>query len=318
MTDPVTNPASDPVSDDPDSPKDWAGSVESSDSKGPAAAHTRRADGSAGDADYARIGTGYSTYRQPEPAIAAAIGAALGTAVTVLNVGAGAGSYEPTDRRVSAVEPSATMRRQRPAHLSVAIDATAEHIPFDDDAFDAAMATFTVHQWPDLTAGLAEVRRVTRGPVLVLTCDPAALEASWLTRYAPEVIATEARRYPAIAAIEQALTDPDADPDPDGRAGVGGTRVEVQAVDIPLGCVDGFSEAYYGRPELLLNPGARRANSAWSFVGPEVEQRFEQTLRADLDSGAWDKQFGHLRRQPTFAGSLRLVIGRSAADELGQ
>ncbi|PRY13554.1 class I SAM-dependent methyltransferase [Kineococcus rhizosphaerae] len=264
---------------------------------------TPRTDGSAGDADYARIGTGYSTYRRPDPVIAAAVETALGTAETVLNVGAGAGSYEPAERRVSAVEPSATMRRQRPPHLSVAVDATAEHLPFDDGAFDAAMATFTVHQWPDLAAGLAEVRRVTRGPVLVLTCDPAALEASWLTRYAPEVIATEARRYPAIAAIERALTGP----------GAAGARVEVRAVDIPLGCVDGFSEAYYGRPELLLDPGARRANSAWSFVGPEVERRFEQTLRADLDSGAWDAEFGHLRRQPTFAGSLRLVVGHGPA-----
>ncbi|GAA0310363.1 class I SAM-dependent methyltransferase [Kineococcus aurantiacus] len=257
----------------------------------------RRADGSAGDADYGGIGTGYSTYRRPEPVVAAAIEAALGPAVTVLNVGAGAGSYEPADRRVTAVEPSATMRRQRPPHLSVAVDATAEHLPFDDGAFDAAMATFTVHQWPDLAAGLAEVRRVTRGPVLVLTCDPAALEASWLTRYAPEVIATEARRYPAIAAVERALTAP------------GGGWVRVQPVDVPLGCVDGFSEAYYGRPELLLDPGARRANSAWSFVGPDVERRFERTLRADLASGAWDREFGHLRRQPSFAGSLRLVTG---------
>lgn len=267
----------------------------------PSEVRTRLADGSAGDADYARIGTGYTSYRRPEPVIAAAIEAALESAATVLNVGAGAGSYEPTGRRVTAVEPSATMRGQRPPHLSVAVDATAEHLPFDDDAFDAAMATFTVHQWPDLAAGLTEVRRVTRGPVLVLTCDPAALEAYWLTRYAPEVIATEARRYPAIDAIRQAL------------AGPTGTRVEVQDVDIPWGCLDGFSEAYYGRPEMLLDPGARQANSAWSFLGPDVEQRFEQTLRADLDSGAWDHEFGYLRRQPFFEGSLRLIIGYPAS-----
>lgn len=271
-----------------------------------------KVDGSAGDADYARIGTGYTSYRHPEPAFMAAIDAELGSARTVLNVGAGAGSYEPTDRVVTAVEPSATMRHQRPPHLATAVDATAEDLPFPDATFDAAMATFTVHQWPDLAAGLAEVRRVTQGPVLVLTCDPATLAASWLNRYAPEVIATEARRYPPIHDITRllakALTGHTSDPASAPQDKQTPVRVRVRALDIPLGCVDGFSEAYYGRPEMLLDPGARQANSAWSFVGPEVEQRFEQTLRADLDSGAWDRDFGHLRHQSTFDGSLRLLI----------
>ncbi|GAA3132567.1 hypothetical protein JOF29_005231 [Kribbella aluminosa] len=131
-----------------------------------------RADGSAGDADYGRIGEGYTSYRQPEPEFEAAIRAALGPAWTILNIGAGAGSYEPRDLDVTAVEPSAKMRAQRPADRVAAIDGTAENLPFADDTFDAAMATFTVHQWSDLGAGLVEVRRVTRGPVVVLTCDP--------------------------------------------------------------------------------------------------------------------------------------------------
>ena len=118
------------------------------------------------------IGPGYRGYRQPEPEFAAAIERALGDARRVLNVGAGAGSYEPRDRDVTAVEPSATMRAQRPPELSTAVDAVAENLPFDDDAFDAAMATFTVHQWPDLEAGLAEVRRVTVGPIVIMTGDP--------------------------------------------------------------------------------------------------------------------------------------------------
>ena len=257
-------------------------------------AEDRHDDGSAGDADYGAIGPGYSRYRQPEPAFAAAISACLDGARTVLNVGAGAGSYEPDHLEVTAVEPSAAMRAQRPAGAAPALDAVAEDLPFADRTFDAALASFTVHQWRDLRGGLREVRRVTRGPVVVLTCDPAALERSWLHEYAPEVIATEAGRYPSIS---------------DVRSGLGGS-VTVEHLPIPLACVDGFSEAYYGRPEALLDPDARRANSAWSFVDPDTAVRFVRTLRADLASGAWDDRYGHLRTQPTFDGSLRLLVGR--------
>src|SRR4051812_41804637 len=129
----------------------------------------RHADGSAGDANYGTIGHGYARFRQPDPRIAAYVHAALGAARTVLNVGAGAGSYEPTDRLVTPVEPSAVMRAQRPAHLPPAINAVAEHLPFAAGTFEASMATVTVHQWSDLAAGLAEMRRVTRGPVVILT-----------------------------------------------------------------------------------------------------------------------------------------------------
>jgi SAM-dependent methyltransferase len=257
-------------------------------------ADARRADGSAGDADYGAIGTNYASYRRPDPRIASAILAALGSADSILNVGAGAGSYEPRGRNVTAVEPSASMRAQRPAELAVAIDATAENLPFEDGAFDAAMATFTVHQWPDLAAGLRELRRVTTGPVVILTCDPAELDRFWLVDYAPEVIETEARRYPAPSDVARLL---------------GGT-VDVSVLPIPLDCTDGFGEAYYGRPEALLDPGARLANSAWSFVGPDVEARFDAHLRRDLESGAWDAKYGALRTQPEFDGSLRLIAGR--------
>ncbi|MEI9983799.1 MAG: methyltransferase domain-containing protein [Aliidongia sp.] len=254
---------------------------------------TKREDGSAGDADYGAIGGGYTRYRRAEPRIAAQILAALGPAETVLNVGAGAGSYEPTDRHVTAVEPSAAMRAQRPASLSLAIDAAAEALPFPDRHFDASMSTFSVHQWSKLEAGLTEMRRVTRGPVVILTCDPDALDRFWLHRYAPEVTEVEARRYPAIEAVRQAL----------------GGSCDIRTVAIPLHCRDGFNEAYYGRPEMLLQPGARLACSGWSFVAPEAVERFATTLRGDLASGAWDRQYGHLRRQPEFEGPLRLVIG---------
>jgi SAM-dependent methyltransferase len=254
----------------------------------------RFTDGSAGDADYGSIGHGYASFREPEPAIAALIARALGDARHVLNVGAGAGSYEPVDRTVTAVEPSAAMRAQRPAHLSRAIDATAQALPFADGSFDTAMTTFSVHQWPDLEAGLKEMRRVTRGPVVVMSCDPAALDGFWLAEYAPEVIATEARRYPTIAAI---------------AAGLGG-RSDVIDVPIPLHCRDGFNEAYYGRPQMLLDPAARQACSAWSFVAHGAVARFEAALRADLASGAWDARHGALRTLPQFSGSLRLIVSR--------
>jgi len=252
----------------------------------------RLVDGSAGDANYGVIGQGYAAYRQPEPRIAGCIDAALGQARTVLNVGAGAGSYEPLDRIVTAVEPSAAMRAQRPAWLSAALDAVAEQLPFPDGHFDASMATFTVHQWADLAAGLAEMRRVTRGPVVILSCDPELVQLFWLNAYAPEVLAAEARRYPALGRIGAVL----------------GGRVSVVPVPIPLDCRDGFNEAYYGRPERLLDDGARLACSAWSFVSTATAQAYVDHLRRDLADGSWDARYGSLRQQPEFDGSLRLIV----------
>jgi SAM-dependent methyltransferase len=254
--------------------------------------HKRHSDGSAGDADYGTIGQGYARQRQPEPRFAAFIEDRLGTAVKVLNVGAGAGSYEPLGRDVTAVEPSAAMRAQRPPHLPPAIDAVAENLPFADRHFDAAMATFTVHQWKDVRRGLAEMRRVTKGPIVILTCDPVKRDRFWLAAYAPEVIAVEARRYPPIDVIAEAL----------------GGNVDVVPAAIPLDCRDGFNEAYYGRPEKLLDPSARQACSAWSFVDRGIVERFERELKRDLDSEAWDATHGHLRMQPEFIGSLTFVV----------
>ncbi|MEV0611475.1 methyltransferase domain-containing protein [Polymorphospora rubra] len=251
----------------------------------------RRQDGSAGDADYGVIGKTYSDYRRPDSRIAQAVWDALGDARTVLNVGAGAGSYEPTDREVTAVEPSASMRSQRPATISAAIDAVAESLPFPDDSFDAAMTTFSVHQWGNLAAGLSEIRRVTRGPIVILTCDPNLLDRFWLAEYAPDVISTERRRYPAMSQLAE---------------GLAGT-VTVDPVPVPLDCTDGFNEAYYGRPEELLVAGARAACSAWSFVDPTQADEYTATLKAAIDSGDWDARYGALRQQPTFEGSLVIV-----------
>ncbi|MFB6785307.1 class I SAM-dependent methyltransferase [Streptomyces olivaceus] len=251
----------------------------------------RTHDGSAGDVDYGAIGSGYSSFRRPDARIAHVIAQALGGADTVLNVGAGTGSYENPAHATTAVEPSLAMRAQRPAQLATALDAVAEDLPFDDDQFDASMALFSVHQWSDTAAGLREMRRVTRGPVVVLTCDPLLVRDFWLYDYAPDVLDTEARRYPALNAL---------------AGGLGGT-VTVDAVPIPLDCTDGFNEAYYGRPEMLLDPAARQACSAWSFIDDRARQEFDISLRRALGSGAWDEAFGHLRSRPVYRGSLVLL-----------
>lgn len=253
----------------------------------------RQVNGSAGDVDYAEIGGSYSRYRQPDPIIAAQIHRALGQARTVLNVGAGAGSYEPSHCQVTAVEPSASMRAQRPPDLPAAIDAVAEDLPFDDDSFDASMASVTIHQWSDLEAGLFEMRRVTRGPVVLLVCDPAPMMDYWLSDYIPEVREIEARRFPSLERL---------------KAGLGG-NVIVEPVPVPLNCKDGFNEAYYGRPEAFLDRDARLACSSWSFVPTAAIERFEAKLSADLESGEWDRKYGHFRSQPFFDGPLRLVTG---------
>ena len=250
----------------------------------------------AGDFDYEAGGSGYATQRRTDPRIAALVHAALGDARTVVNVGAGAGSYEPTDRLVTAVEPSASMRAQRPAHLSAAVDATAEYLPFPDQSFDAAMATITVHQWTDTDQGLRELRRVSRGPVVVLTFDGDALDLLWLADYAPELIAAERRRYPV----------------PDHVLDVLGGTGTITPVPIPIDCVDGFTEAFYARPERFLDPAVRASQSAWGFVDDAATDRAVDRLAADLASGAWDARYGHLRTQPEFVGSLRLIVAEPA------
>jgi len=246
----------------------------------------------AGDFDYESGGGGYGRGRRTEPRIAALVHAALGDAKTVVNVGAGTGSYEPDDRDVIAVEPSASMRSQRSAKAAPVVNARAEQLPFRDDCFDAAMAMITIHQWSEPETGLKELRRVSRGPVVILTFDGDALDQWWLADYVPELIEAEARRYPAIDRVCEVL----------------GGVTSVTAVPIPFDCADGFTEAFYGRPEAFLDPEIRRSQSAWGFVDPDVADRFEARLRADLSSGAWDREHGQLRTQEELIGSLRLIV----------
>ncbi|HEX6277299.1 MAG TPA: methyltransferase domain-containing protein [Polyangiaceae bacterium] len=247
---------------------------------------------SGGDVDYDAHGAGYALKRRTDPRIEALVHAALGNAKTIVNVGAGAGSYEPLDRHVIAIEPSRVMRAQRSPLHSPAIDGVAERLPLDDASVDAAMAMITVHQWADAARGLKELRRVTRGPVVVLTFDPDALDRFWLADYVPELVAAERTRFPYIDSI---------------RGSLGGTS-RVTVVPVPIDCVDGFTEAYYARPERFLEPAVRRSQSAWGFVGPDVADRRIGELTADLASGKWDQRYGEWRRRPTFEGSLRLVV----------
>jgi SAM-dependent methyltransferase len=247
---------------------------------------------SAGDFDYDSHGQGYARQRRTDPRIAALVHQALGSARTLLNIGAGAGSYEPEDRYVLAIEPSASMRAQRPAHLAPAIHGVAEKLPLDDQSVDASMALVTVHQWPDLQKGLSELRRVTRDHIIVLTFDGDALDRYWLVDYVPELMGVERGRYPAIDSICKML----------------GGKTDVQTVPIPIDCVDGFTEAFYARPEQFLDPAVRRAQSAWGFVTQEVQERFVRQLGDDLQSGAWEKRYGNWRARPYFEGSLRLIV----------
>lgn len=252
---------------------------------------------SAGDVDYSVIGVGYSNLRRPDPRIAAMIHGALGDARTILNIGAGAGSYEPLDREVIAIEPSEAMRAQRPAHLTRAIDARAESLPLADQSVDATMGIITVHQWQDLQRGLRELLRVTRGAIVLMVFEPEAAKTFWLGDYCPELAAVEGRRDPPMHVLRDAL-------------GVQGRVVDVRPVPVPIDCTDGFSEAYYARPERFLDPAVMRSQSSWAFVGEDVRDRVRRDLKSDLESGAWDKKYGHYRAMPTFIGALRLVVSR--------
>ncbi|KAJ3329992.1 hypothetical protein HDU93_000681 [Gonapodya sp. JEL0774] len=258
-------------------------------------------DGSAGDVDYEKLSSTYPHYRVPEPAIMAMIEHSLGDAKTVLNVGAGAGSYEPWETRtVTAVEPSAAMRAKRLPPLSQAVDAVAQALPFADGTFDAAMATFSVHQWrAELELGLSEMMRVSSKTVVLLTFDPETLAKFWIAEYTGEMLTVEAgRRFPTMARLQDIL----------GRHGA--SVVEVIPIPIPLNCTDGFIEAYYGRPEMYLDEAVRKAQSSWSFFSKERQTGYVNKLRSDLESGLWDKKYGHLRSLKEYQGSVRLVVAR--------
>jgi len=243
---------------------------------------------------YDTIGGTYTVTRRTEPRIAAQVWAALGDARTVLNVGAGTGSYEPPDRDVTAVEPSALMRAQRPDGAAPCVEAAAQNLPFEDQSFDAAMAFATVHHWPDPIAGLMEMRRVARRVVVFTheTSDADWLDRFWLTRdYLPEVADFLVGR-PSLAELASAI---------DAR---------VEPVLIPWDCVDGFFEAYWRRPEAYLDDDVRRGMSVWARVGPDAERRAMRGLREDLATGRWAERNRDIIALDSAELGLRLLVGR--------
>ncbi len=241
---------------------------------------------------YDTIGATYTVTRRTEPRIAAKVWAALGDARTVLNVGAGPGSYEPSDRYVLAVEPSALMRSQRPAGAAPCVAAYAQSLPFGDQSFDAAMAFATVHHWQDPIAGLREMRRVARRVVVFThdTTNAGWLHRFWLTRdYLPEVADLIVGR-PSLAELASAI----------------GAR--IRPVPIPWDCADGFFEAYWRRPEAYLDENVRRGVSVWAKVGRDAERRAVRSLRDDLASGLWGERNRELVDLDTAELGLRLLI----------
>jgi SAM-dependent methyltransferase len=237
---------------------------------------------------YDHIGQSYNALRRPDPRIAQRIVRALGEAHCVANIGAGAGSYEPRDREVIAVEPSMTMIRQRPIGRRLAVQAVAEHLPFKDASVDATLAILTIHHWQDWHRGLEEVGRICRGPIVILTWDPAAWRF-WLTdEYLPQLIDWDRQDFPSLEMLRRALG-----------------KLSVEVVPIPADCSDGFLGAYWQRPQSYLDPNVRSAISSFSKitdVAPGIER-----LRLDLQSGAWHRKHGHLLERSSLDIGYRLV-----------
>jgi SAM-dependent methyltransferase len=240
---------------------------------------------------YDEIGLGYRAHRRADPRVAGAITRALGEARTVVNVGAGAGSYEPTDRPVVAVEPSAAMITQRPAGSAPVVQASATHLPFRDAAFDAALAVLTVHHWPDRAGGLAELARVA-DRVVLLTWDPATPSFWLVDDYFPEIWAIDRPIFPSLDELRSLL----------------GT-LEVQPVPVPHDCLDGFLGAYWRRPEAYLDPGVRGAMS--TFTKLRDPEPGVARLRADLADGTWQRRHADLLDRADLDLGYRLVIRRS-------
>jgi SAM-dependent methyltransferase len=244
---------------------------------------------------YDSIGRSYTATRQTEPRIAARIWAALGNARTVVNVGAGTGSYEPTDRQVTAVEPSAVMLAQRPPGAAPAVQAGAESLPFADASFDAAMAVLTLHHWGDWRAGCAELRRVARDRVVVLSWDPAFRRRYWL---GPEYFAH--------------LLDDEGDPFPSLADQAAALDAEVEIVPVPWDCRDGFMSAFWRRPEAYLDPSVRAGISSLAKRSEAELADGLARLRADIDTGAWARRHADLLRLDELDLGYRLLIGAPA------
>jgi SAM-dependent methyltransferase len=240
---------------------------------------------------YDKIGHGYQPVRQPDPRIARRIEAALGDSRTVVNVGAGSGSYEPEDRWVIAVEPSAVMIAQRPNDAAPVLQASAERLPLADDSVDAAMAVLTVHHWHDLEAGLAEMIRVTRKRIVILTMDVPTLAQLWiLDDYLPQLRGRHTDRFPTMQRLCELLPN-----------------ASCEVLALPSDCSDRFLAALWARPHELLDPVVRAATSPWYDLPAATVESALSRLRRDLDDGSWERRYGHLRERSELDVGLRLI-----------
>lgn len=237
---------------------------------------------------YDSLGRGYVALRREDSRIAAALHLALGAATSVVNVGAGAGSYESCAPRVVAVEPSVVMLHQRPQGSAPAVRGVAARLPFADDAFDASLAILTVHHWPDLEAGLCELRRVARDRVLLLTFDPGH-DGFWLLDYLPEIREIDRRSMPSLERLERHLGP-----------------CEVRALPVPHDCSDGFLGAYWRRPEAYLDSDVRRGISVFSKMR-HLEAGLDALAR-DLASGAWARRYAGLEGLDALDLGYRIVV----------
>lgn len=249
-----------------------------------------------GQGHYDRIGRQYTATRRPDPRLAAVILEALGAARSIVNVGAGAGAYEPAGQRVVAVEPSWEMIRQRSSGAAAAVQASAEALPFRSGTFEAALAVLTLHHWPDWRRGIDEMRRVA-DRLVIFTFEPRELDRLWLAdSYFPEMIGLVRGQCPPLDDVVEHVGD-----------------CTVDRVAIPHDCVDGFLAAFWRRPAAYLDPAVRAGISGFALLEQDVVERGLARLKSDLESGRWDRQFGHLRSLDALDVCYRLLITRAPA-----
>ena len=245
---------------------------------------------------YDTIGHGYARTRREDPRLRARIHAALGDARIVVNVGAGAGSYEPLDRHVIAIEPSDVMAAQRSRRHAPAIRANAAAVPLRDGAADAAMAVLTVHHWDgECERGVREMRRVSRGPVVIVTYDAEVSGAMWLmAEYLPEVAALDRAIFPPPASVASWL----------------GGDVAIESIPVPRDCQDWMLGSFWAHPERVLDTDARNATSGFARMAQDVVDRVVAEVGRDLASGAWHARHGALLQLDEYDVGLRLVVAR--------
>jgi SAM-dependent methyltransferase len=246
----------------------------------------------AGTVPTSGIVRGYGAVRRADPRILQRIAKAVGGAPSVVNIGAGTGSYEPPNRRVVAVEPSDAMIAQRRIGAAPVVKAVAEALPFKDVGYSAAMAILTIHHWDDPLAGLREMRRVARRRAVVLTLDPEAIGDFWFYDYFPDIARADSHRFPSIDAVTRTL----------------GGDVRVEVLPIPHDCRDGFLGAYWRRPSAFLASHVRRDISTLAAVGDDDLLDGLARLADDLRSGAWELANSWLMDREELDLGYRLVV----------